>query len=250
MKAPDLEVVVITGAGGALGRAVATKVASHSRRLVLVDMDAEAAARTAATLEGVCHSTSVVPVDVSTEQGVREYATEALRGPGKLRAFFNNAGIEGPQLALTEYPVADFDKVIAVNVRSVFLGMRELAPHMSRGASIVNTASTAGLRGNANAIAYIASKHAVVGMTKAAALELAPKDVRVNAYCPGPVRGRMLDAIAAGRGVDVETLFVNGVPLGRLGEPDEHADTVAFLLVGPSDYTTGTTVVVDGGRLL
>jgi NAD(P)-dependent dehydrogenase (short-subunit alcohol dehydrogenase family) len=244
---------VVTGAGGALGAAVARRIAAPGTRLVLVDVDGAAAERTAGLVRDQCATVRVVDADVSDEHHVRRYVAAALEaGDGRIDQFFNNAGVEGPQRLMVDYPTDAFDRVVAVNLRGVFLGMKHVAPHMPAGASIVNTASTGGLVGNSHAIAYIATKHAVVGMSRSAAKELAGAGIRVNAYCPGPIEGRMLESIAAGMGHPggAAAIAEQIVPMGRLGHPDEHAETVAFLLSGRSSYTTGTAVVVDGGRLL
>jgi len=176
---------------------------------------------------------------------------------GGVGAFFNNAGIEGTITPLTEQPVDAFDKVVAVNLRGVFLGLKHVMRHMaaSGGGSIVNTASVAGLIGMGGLGAYVASKHAVVGLTKVAALEGAPASIRVNAVCPGPVDGRMMESLESGAATmlglpdaaTVHGVFTGMAPAGRYARPDEVADLVAYLLSARSSYVSGAAIPIDWG---
>ncbi len=240
---------LVTGAGGALGSAIARALASAGVCLTLVDRDQASLLPVAHAAEQAGAEVVAVTADVTVEEDVRRYAEAAAGETGRIDGFANNAGVEGPVMPLVDYSVADFDSVWAVNVRGVFLGMKHAVPLMRSGGAIVNTASTGGLVGAVNLAAYIASKHAVVGLTRAAALELAPLGIRVNAVCPGPIRGRMMASIAAGLGVeDVEAVSSSKVPLGRPADPEEVAGVIAFLLGTGASYMTGAAVPVDGGR--
>ena len=171
---------------------------------------------------------------------------------GRIDAFFNNAGIEGLRAPLWELDEDDFDRVIAVNLKGVFLGMKHVAPAMrgDGGGAIVNTASIAGLTATPGIIAYGASKHAVVGMTKSAAAELAP-EIRVNAVCPGPIETRMMRSLERQFNPDdpqgVHDAFAAGIPLGRYGEPEEVAALVTWLCSDDSRYISGSMHTIDGG---
>ena len=181
------------------------------------------------------------------------YVAAALDAHGKVDALFNNAGVEGPVAPLVDYPTDDFDRVMAVNVRGVWLGLKHAGPAIaaSGGGAIVNTASMAGVTGTARLCAYGASKHAVIGLTKTAALEFAPLGVRVNAVAPAPIDTRMLHAIAAGMNPDDPSVataqMAARVPLARYGTPDEVAAVAAFLCSDDATYMTGAMVPVDGG---
>jgi NAD(P)-dependent dehydrogenase (short-subunit alcohol dehydrogenase family) len=240
---------LVTGAGGALGSAISRALAGPSVCLTLVDRDEASLEAVAADAEAFGASVIKVSADVGDEAQVRRYVDLAAGESGNIDGFANNAGIEGPVVPLVEYAAEDFDSVLRVNVRGVFLGLKHVAQRMSSGSAIVNTASTGGLVGALNLAGYIASKHAVVGLTRAAAIELAPRGIRVNAVCPGPIKGRMMASIASGLGApDLDAVSASKVPLGRPADADEVAAVVAFLLGDRSSYMTGAAVPVDGGR--
>jgi 3alpha(or 20beta)-hydroxysteroid dehydrogenase len=239
---------VVTGAGGTIGRAVCQMLAAEGAAVVAVDLVGVEA--TQAAIEATGGVAQGVVADVTDPDSVEAYVTAARQlGDGQIHAFFNNAGIEGPVAPMAEYDVDAFDRVFAVNVRGVFLGMKHVAPFMPSGGSIVNTASTAALKGFAALGVYAGSKHAVLGLTRSMALELAPRGIRVNAVCPGPVEGRMMKSLEAG--VDVEdgySAFLATVPLGRYTTGEEIGKTVTFLLSSDAAYTTGAAYPVDGGQ--
>ena len=186
----DGRTAVVTGAGGEIGRAITARLAGDGARVLAVDLDPGRVEATVAAVEAEGGTVRGHVADVRDAAAVEAYADEGARlGGGHVDLFANNAGIEGPIAHIPEYADDDFDRVMAVNVRGVFLGLKHVLPRMRRGGAVVNTASTAGLIGAAGLVAYIASKHAVIGITRTAALEAAPHGIRVNAVCPGPVEG-------------------------------------------------------------
>lgn len=247
------KVAVITGAAGGIGRAAARRFAEEGASVVAVDLSAEALAETVTLVEGAGAAALAVEADVTRSADVQRYAAAAKERFGRIDVFFNNAGIEGWVGPLVNYPEDQFDRVLAVNVKGVWLGMKHVGPLIaaSGGGAIVNTASVAGLGGTPGIIAYGASKHAVIGMTKSAALEFAPAKVRVNAVCPSPVETRMMRSLERGMNADepeaVHKQLAAGIPMGRYAEPDEIAALVAFLGSADAQFITGSIIPIDGG---
>lgn len=239
-------IVVVTGAGGDIGRATATLLAERGAHVVAVDLRPDAAAAAAAGIRKRGGVATDVVADVSDPDQVAGYARRAAQ-LGPVTGFFNNAGIEGRVAPLVELPVEDFDRVLAVNVRGIFLGLSSILPLMEPGGSVVNTASVSGLRGAPAMAAYVASKHAVVGLTKVAALEAAERQIRVNAVCPGGVNGRMVDSLTRQR--SERGLAALPRSTVRRADPQDVARAVAFLLGPESSFVSGTTLPVDGGRM-
>jgi len=196
-----------------------------------------------------------VEADVTRSADVARYAAAVAERWGGVDCFFNNAGILGDVRALVDYPEETFDRVIAVNVKGVWLGIKTMAPLLRArgGGVIVNTASIAGLRGSRNLVAYTASKHAVVGLTRTAALELAPAGIRVNAVCPSPIDTAMVQALETGASPSNPAAFhermAGTIPLRRYGQPEEVAALVAFLCSADAAYITGGIYTVDGGSM-
>jgi 3alpha(or 20beta)-hydroxysteroid dehydrogenase len=251
----DGKVVVITGGGGGIGRATAVRLAGEGARLVLVDRVRDALAASLAAVEGAGGIALSMEADVTRRTDVERYVAAAQQRFGSIDAFFNNAGILGPVRPLVEYPEDDFDRVIAVNLKGVWLGLRTVGPVLlarGRGA-IVNTASIAGLRSAANLVAYAASKHGVVGLTRTAAAEFARRGVRVNAVCPAPIDTAMAAELEQhwGRGdpVTFRKRMSATIPLGRYGTPEEVAALVTFLLSDEASYLNGGIYTVDGGSM-
>ena len=193
------KVVLITGAAGGIGQAAARAFAKAGAKLVLVDRDAGAGKELTDAIRRQGGEARFVAADVTRSADVQAYVKAALDAHGRIDCFFNNAGIEGRVAETAEHDEAAFDAVIAVNVKGVFLGLRHVLPVMlrQRAGAVVNTASVAGLVGTPGMPAYVASKHAVIGLTKAAGGEVARQGVRVNAVCPGPVDTRMIHSLEA-----------------------------------------------------
>ncbi len=245
-------VAIVTGAAGGIGRAACVRFAEDGAKVVAVDLAGSDLDETVAAVANAGGECITVEADVTQEADVARYVSEAVSAYGRVDAFFNNAGIEGVRSALTDLDEDDFDRVIAVNLKGVWLGLKHVAPAMneSGGGAIVNTASVAGLTPTPGIIAYGASKHAVVGMTKSAAHELAPT-VRVNAVCPGPIETRMMRSLERQFDPDnpeaVHDAFASANPLGRYGEPDEVAALVTWLCSDDSRYVNGSMHTIDGG---
>ena len=245
------KVAIITGGTGGIGLAAARLFAAEGAKVVLVDLDGAALERAVAEI-GAERALGVA-ADVSDAAQVEAYVRRAMEAYGRVDVFFNNAGIEGAIGPIVDYPIEMFDKVMAVNVRGVFLGLKYVIPAMAKGGggSIVITSSLGGLRGVPKLSAYIGSKHAVVGLMKSAALECAPLGIRVNTINPSPIATRMMDAIEAGYAPGatdiVHKKMQAAVPLRRYGEPEEVAALALFLASDEASYITGNSYPIDGG---
>jgi NAD(P)-dependent dehydrogenase (short-subunit alcohol dehydrogenase family) len=240
---------IVTGGGGGIGGATAGLLAERGFAVLVVDLDADRAAQTVQAISAAGGEASALTGDVSDPAVAAAYARVCQERYGPPAAFFNNAGYEGQIAPITEYALEEFERTYTVNVRGVFLGLQHVIPAMRAGGggAILNTASQAGLRGVANLSAYVASKHAVVGLSRAAALEEAPW-IRVNALAPGPTDTRMMqdiDAALAAQGGD-PTSFTRRIPMGRYGHPNEVAQFAAWLLAEAPPFLTGAVLPVDG----
>lgn len=218
--------------------------------MLLVDVDADGLRETAETIQAAGGNAIVVVADVSNAQQVRGYVARAQQEFGTIDAFFNNAGIIGAQAPLVEYPEDTFDKVMAINVKGVFLGLKYVLPVMidQGSGAVVNTGSMASTGALPGSTAYAAAKHAVIGLTKTAAIETATTGVRVNAILPGNIKTNMALAGAPGETVgEKEAILGASVPQGRAGLPEEIAEAVLFLVSTGAKHITGIQLPVDGG---
>jgi len=248
------KVALITGAGNGIGRATALGFARDGAQVVVVDRDAAGGEGTVGIIRQQGGEALFVAADVTRSADVQAYVKAALDAYGTIDCFHNNAGIEGGVAATAEYDEAMFDAVMGVNVKGVFLGLRHVLPVMlkqKRGA-IVNTASVAGLVASPGMPAYVASKHAVIGLTKTAAGEVARQGVRVNAVCPGPIDTRMIHSLESMLNPSdpgsIGDRYQANIPIGRYGTAEEVANVVLFLCSDLAGNITGAQYVVDGGR--
>jgi len=246
------KVAVVTGAAGNIGLAAVKRFVAEGARVLLVDVNQRALEAACAALDSERVASFVA--DVTAAREVDAYARHAAERMGPIDVFFNNAGIEGPNAPITEFPEEAFDKVMQINVRGVFLGLKYVAPRMRDGGSIIITSSIAGLMGSGRFTAYTTSKHAVIGLMREAAIDLGPRRIRVNTIHPGFVKSEMVLRImrrmqpgtadaALLQQLDARTL------LGRCITPEEIADGLAFLASDDSRMITGHTFVVDAGTL-
>jgi NAD(P)-dependent dehydrogenase (short-subunit alcohol dehydrogenase family) len=248
------KVALITGAGNGIGRATAVGFARNGAKVVVVDRDTAGGEATAGVIRQQGGEALFVAADVTNSADVQAYVKAALDRFGSIDCFHNNAGIEGKVAPTHEYDEAVFDAVMSVNVKGVFLGLRHVLPVMiaqKRGA-VVNTASVAGLMASPGMPAYVASKHAVIGITKVSAAEVAKYGVRVNAVCPGPIDTRMIhsleEQVNPSNPGAVGERYQSSIPLGRYGTAEEIANVVQFLCSDLASNVTGSQYVVDGGR--
>ena len=243
-----MRVSVVTGGGGGIGRAVARALAGPDTAVVVVDRDTGAAGETLADVEAAGGTGTVVEADVTRSADVARYVEAARSFTGRIDVLANNAGIEGVVAPLAEYPEDVFDAVLGVNVKGIFLGLRNVLPVMleAGAGAIVNTGSTSSIRGRANLGAYVASKHAVLGLTRTAAAEVAGTGVRVNAVLPGPVRTRMIESLNAMAAERTGGALRRAVAT-REAEPEEVAATIAFLATDAAAHVNGAGWVIDGG---
>jgi len=245
------KVVLITGASRGIGAATARLFAQARAAVVLASRNAEDLARLEEEIKASGGEALAVVTDVADAASVQALVQRAVATYGRLDLAVNNAGVAGGNRPLVEVTEETFDRVIAINLKGVFLGMKyEIPPMLAVGAgAIVNVSSTVGLVGSGAGIApYIASKHGVVGLTKAAALEYAGQHLRVNAIAPGTTRTSVNE-----QWVDNEQIkqrITSGIPLGRIADPEEVAEVILWLCSDAASYVTGVTLPVDGGYIV
>jgi NAD(P)-dependent dehydrogenase (short-subunit alcohol dehydrogenase family) len=236
---------MVTGAGSGIGAEIARRLGAQGARVVVADLDEQAAAAVASEIERAGGTAAAVDQDVADAESVSRSVEFALDHFGRLDLAVNNAGIGGDQASTADYSLAGWDDVIAVNLSGVFYGLKYQLPALARsgGGSIVNMASILGSVGSANSAGYVAAKHGVVGLTKTAALEFAAQGIRVNAIGPGYIDTPLLKTLDQ----SVYDGLVDLHPIGRLGQPKEVAELALFLLSDRAPFITGSYHLVDGG---
>jgi len=250
------KIAIITGGAGGIGRAAARVFNAEGAQVLLVDLN-EAALQEAVQGTG-SQQASYVVADTTEPEPVQQYINTAVERYGGVDIVLANAGVEGVVSPLPDYPIDEFDKVMAVNVRGVWLALKYAIPVMRTrgGGSIVITSSTAGIRGSSGMSAYNTSKHAVIGMMRSAALECAAYGIRVNTVNPAPIETRMMRSLEEMRTTIVggtatveqtKSSFARRIPLQRYGDPEEVARLMLFLASDESSFCTGGVYMVDGG---
>lgn len=245
MKSFENKVVIITGAGSGIGRATAQKFAEEGARVVVSDINEQEGKQTVEAIKEQGGEAFFIKCDVSQEEEVKKLIEKTVEHFGQLDCAYNNAGIEGRPCDTTLCSTENWDKTLDINLKGVWLCMKYEIMQMLKqgGGTIVNCSSIAGLVGFETIPAYVASKHGVIGLTEAAAMEFAKKNIRVNAVCPGPVHTPMLERFTQHQ----EDKMAQQDPMGRVGRPEEIADSVLWLCSDKSSYVTGQALAVDGG---
>lgn len=247
------KVAIVTGAGGGIGRAVTLALAQAGAKVTVVDLSEREGQETAHLVNDGGGEAIFVRADVSQVQDVAGYVTSTLQSWGRIDVFMNNAGWQGPVTPLVEMEDELFDRVMAINVRGAYLGLKHVLPVMidqCRGA-VVNVGSLGSYIGTRNLATYAASKHAVLGLTRSVAMEVARKGIRVNAVCPGPVDTPMIRAIEAGqapgRTEELRRQRASSIPDGRYAQPEEVANLMLYLASDLASHITGQGMQINGG---
>ena len=245
------KIAVVTGGAGGIGLATSTLFAQEGAKVLLVDLNEQALVEAVASIGR--DTVSYAVADVTQPEQVQDYTRTAVERYGGIDVFINNAGIEGEVKPITAYPLETFDKVMAVNVRGVWLGLKYVIPEMQKrgGGSIVITSSVAGVGGFSGVSAYTASKHAVIGIMRSAAAECAPMGIRVNTINPGFTETRMTrsieEQITPGEPDEAKQGLLQTIALQRYATPKEIAQVMLFLASDESSYCTGGVFMADGG---
>lgn len=244
------KVALVTGASSGIGRATALAFAREGAKVVVADMNLVGGEETVRLVKAAGGKAVFVQTDVSQATSVEAMITTAVETYGRLDCAHNNAGVEGVLSRTAEQTEEDWEPVIRINLKGVWLCMKYEIPRMLEqgGGAIVNTSSGAGLIGVKRMPAYVASKHGVVGLTKTAALEYAKSGIRVNAVCPGVIQTAMVERVTGNR-PDVLDKMIAAEPVGRSGQPEEIAEAVVWLCSDAASFVTGHAMAVDGGAV-
>ena len=244
------KVALVTGASSGIGRATALVFAREGAKVVVADLNVVGGQETVQLVKAAGGEAVFVETDVAQAASVEAMVQTAVDTYGRLDCAHNNAGVEGVLSRTAEQTEQDWEPVIRINLKGVWLCMKYELPHMVQQGSgaIVNTASGAGLIGVKRMAAYVASKHGVIGLTKTAALEYAKSGVRVNAVCPGVIQTAMVERVS-GRRPDVLEKMIAAEPIGRSGQPEEIAESVVWLCSDAASFVTGHAMAVDGGAV-
>ncbi|MGU3286281.1 SDR family oxidoreductase [Methylobacterium mesophilicum] len=243
------KVAFVTGATSGIGRATALAFAKAGAAVTVADVSEEGNLETARLIEEAGGRALSLRCDVSNSEDVKAALDRTIQTFGKLDFAFNNAGIEQPVAPVSEIEDEDFDRLVAINLRGMFLCLKHQVPLLLRngGGAIVNTSSGAGVKGIAGQAAYAATKHAVIGMTKSAALDYAKDGVRINAVCPGIIDTPMMQRFTGGTPEGLARVIAQE-PVGRMGKPEEIAAAVLYLCSDMAAFVIGHAMVVDGGQ--
>jgi len=241
---------IVTGGAGSLGLASVRALLAEGANVTLVDLDADKLARTVRELG--TDKAAFVAADVADAAATRNYVEQTVARWGKIDVLFSNAGNDGPLMPITDYPEDLFDRIIATHVRGCYLACKYTLPQMNDGGSIIITSSTVGVSGVPFNCSYVAAKHALMGIMRCVAKEVAPRRIRVNTVNPGPVDNVFMrtaeKSLSGILGRDAGEWFDEQIPFGRHAKPEEIAQAVCFLASDRSSYTSGTALMVDGAQ--